>query len=213
MLNLRESTINCKGVILAFVLSFFLINFAHSSQENIIAGVYYLISRNDPIKAEEHFQKAIISGEQDELASAFYFLGKIYYDRALSGFDVTPNVGKAKAYLIKAEEYGLIHDRLHTPLLDEINKKYPDIPPSSLEAKSDKAKVVIEIEQGDYRINSLKINREMGIRKEIFSTNKELDLHGGTLYRMKPDVEGSSRSIHRMLVILGIGIAIWLARY
>lgn len=213
MLNLKESIVNCKIIILAFMLSFFLINSAYSSQEHIIAGVYYLISRNDPVRAEENFQKAILSGEQGNLASAFYFLGKIYYDRALSGFDVTPNIGKAKAYLIKAEEYGLIHDRLHPTLLDEINKKYPDIPPSNLEVKGDKARVIIEIEQGDYRINSLQINREMGVKKEVFSTNKELDLHGGTLYKMKPDVEGSSKSIHRMLVILGIGIAIWLARY
>lgn len=213
MLDLKQSIINCKSIILVFILSFFLINFAYSSQEHIIAGVYYLISRNDPAKAEEHFQKAILVGEQDDLASAFYFLGKIYYDRALSGFDVTSNIGKAKAYLIKAEEYGLKNDRLHPPLSDEINRKYPDIPPSNLEIKGDKAKVVIEIDQGDYRINSLQINREMGIRKEIFATNKDLNLQGGTLYKMKPDVEGSSKSIHRMLVLLGIGIAIWLVRY
>lgn len=214
MLNLKESTVNCKSIIiLAFILSFFIVDSAYSGQEHIIAGVYYLISKNDPVKAEEHFQKAILSGEQDNLASAFYFLGKIYYERALLGIDVTSNISKAKAYLIKAEEYGLIHDRLHPPLLDEVNRKYPNIPSSSLETKGDKAKVAIEISQGDYRINSLQINREMGIKKEILSTNKELDLYGGTLYKMRPDVEGNRRSIHRVLVILVIGVAIWLVRY
>ena len=209
MFNLKTS-INI--IVLTFVLIALFINSAYSGQEEIIAGVYYLISRNDPVRAEEYFQRVILSGEQDNFASAFYFLGKIYYERALSGVDVALNVSKAKAYLTKADEYGLVYDRLHPPLLREVNEKYPNIPESNLEIKGDKAKAMIEIDQGKYRIESLQVSREMGVKKENFSTNKEIDLYGGTLYRMKPDVTGSHRSIQRMLVIVGIGIAIWLVR-
>ncbi len=212
MLKLKKFIINCKSKLLFLVLLTLFISSAYGSQEQIIAGVYYLISRNDPVKAEEYFRNVIISGDQDNIAEAFYFLGKIYYDRALSGIDVTSNIGKAKAYLSKADEYGIIYNKLKVPLLEEINKKYPDISASKLELEGDKAKAVIEIDQGKYRIDSLQVNREMGMKRETFSTNKELELHGGTLYKMKPDIEGGYRSIYRLLIITGIGIAIWLVR-
>lgn len=213
MLNLKKTIINFKSGFLIFVLLVSAASSAYSSQEQIIAGVYYLISRNDPNKAEEYFRSVILSGDRDNIAEAFYFLGKIYYDKVLSGIDVALNVGKAKAYLNKSDEYGIVYNKLHPPLLEEINGKYPDIPPSVLKLGSDKAKAIIEInDQSKYQINSLQVNREMGIERINFSTNKEIELHGGTLYKMKPDIESGYNSIYRSLIIVVIGIAILLVR-
>jgi len=200
------------------------------SQDYLVEGVYYLISEGNRDKAEEQFRKVIFSSSASALsvedshmakihdqnrwavAEAFYFLGKIYYEKALFQGDIAQNIAQARKYLRKAEEYGVVHDRLHPPLLDEINKKYPEVKMPVPKPGEDKAKVTIEIDQGAYRMDAVKIDHLADVTERGFLTNKEFDLECGARYKVKPDIRGGYESVYKALTVFGIGLAVWLTR-
>jgi hypothetical protein len=159
------------------------------------------------------------------VAEAFYFLGKIHYEEAVldagsripdSGIqdpasDIE-NIAWAKKYLKKAEEYGIVYDRLHPPLLDEIDRKYPGIETPIPRASRDKANVIIEIDHEKYQIDAVKIDESADFTESKFSTKREIELECGARYKMKPDVQGGHKVIYRTLTVFGIGLVIWLTR-
>ena len=191
----------------------------------LMEGIYHFIDKGDLDTAEDLFRKAILSSSISSLsqeaedrypnsqvvAEAFYFLGRINYERANLGDQ--NNVAWAKMYLKKAEEYGIVHDRLHPPLLDEINRRYPGTKLPVSRASRDKAKITIETNQiGSYRLDAVKVDQHTDVAESKFVTNKELDLDGGTRYKMKLDIRGSYRVMYGALAVLGISIATWLTR-
>jgi hypothetical protein len=198
------------------------------SRRCLIAGVYHLVNAGDRDTAEGLFRRAIFYGSFSDLsvgaysntplhgwiaAEAFYFLGKINYERAISQGDVEKNIARAKKYLRKAEEYGVVYDKLHPPLLDEIDRKYPGIDMAVSETKGGKTKVVIEIDRGaSYKIDAVKINQYADVTESRFLTNQELDLECGARYKVKPDVEGGRGAVYRALAFLGLGLLVWLTR-
>ncbi len=213
------------------------------SRRYLMEGVYYLINEGDRDVAEGLFRKAIISSPFSSLsmeaedqgynrrvvAEAFYFLGRIQYEKAALDTGEENHQTKlkqasalqksmesikwAKVYLEKAEEYGIVHDRLHPPLLDQINRKYPEISMPNLERNSDRAIVAIEIEHGEsYKVNVVKVDQYTSVTDNRFLTNRELDLECGARYKVKPDVQGSYGSINRTLAVLGIALVIWFTR-
>lgn len=203
------------------------------SRRYLIEGVYYLINEGDLDVAEGLFRKAILSSpfsslsmgaegqgyDRQVVAEAFYFLGRIHYERAIPGTGKEnhekslENIAWAKIYLEKAEEYGIVHDRLHPPLLDQINRKYPEISMPNLEANPDKAIVAIETEHGgSYKVNAVKVDQYTSVTDNRFLTNKEFDLECGARYKVKPDVQGSYKSINRTLAVFGIALVIWFTR-
>jgi len=197
-----------------------------NSQNYLIDGVYYLESQNDPNMAEEQFRKVIISSPFDTLsrkkegsgsdrkivAEAFYFLGKIGYERSLSKENVSQNIAQAKSYLGKAEEYGIVYDKLHPPLLGAINQNYPEIKASIPQSTDSKTKVNIEIGDGLYHIGFLKIDQKINVTESWLLTKKDTGLECGARYKMKPDIQGAYKSTYKALVILGIGLTFWLVR-
>lgn len=210
------------------------------SRRYLMEGVYYLINEGERDVAEGLFRKAILSSPFDSLsmeakdqgydrqvvAEAFHFLGRIQYEKATldSGYSIL-DTGKreqetsieyikwAKIYLEKAEEYGIVHDRLHPPLLDQINRKYPEVSMSNIEANPDRAIAAIEIQLGEsYKVSAVKVDQYTSVTDNRFSTNRELDLECGARYKVKPDVQGSYRSMNRTLAVLGIVLVIWFTR-
>jgi len=202
----------------------------------LIEGIHYLINEENRDAAEELFRKAIFSSSFSDLsrrgnagetsvsrdrwivAEAFYFLGKIHYEKAIldTGGEKRQsnmeNIAWAKEYLKRAEEYGIVYDRLHPPLLDEINRKYPDAGGLPASPEGDKAKVVVEVGDGLYGIDAIKISRGMDIVEGRFRTGEIKDLECGARYKVEPDIQGGHRAIYRALVVLGTGIMIWLTR-
>ena len=204
---------------------------AEESRRCLIAGVYYLVNAGDRDTAEGLFRKAIFYGSFSDLsresdvvatselsngwiaAEAFYFLGKINYERAISQGDVEKNIAQAKKYLKKAEEYGVVYDKLHPPLLDEIDRKYPGIDMAVSETEVGRARVIIEIDRGaSYKIDAVKVNQHADVTESRFLTNQELDLECGARYKVKPDVEGGRGAVYRALTFLGLGLLVWLTR-
>jgi len=197
-----------------------------NSQNYLIDGVYYLESQNDLNMAEEQFRKVIISSPFDTLsgetessdsdrkivAEAFYFLGKICYERSISKENVPQNIAQAKSYLKKAEEYGIVYDKLHPPLLSAINQNYPEIKASIPQSADSKTKVNIEIGDGLYHIRLLKIDQKINVTESWLLTKKESELECGARYKMKPDIQGAAKSTYKALIILGIVLAFWLVR-
>jgi tetratricopeptide (TPR) repeat protein len=196
-----------------------------TSQNYLAKGVYYLINLGDLDKAEEQFQKAILSSSPDSFsaipdnpndgqttAEAFYFLGKIYYDRAGKSGDITQNIGKAKFYLAKANEYGIMSFRINPPLLDEVNRKYPNIPAAVQEISQSKTEVVIETQDEFYKLNTIRIDHNLDITKDKFSTNKELKLYNNSRYKILTDYKDSYKSVYGALVIFGIVAMILFTR-
>jgi hypothetical protein len=228
------------------LLSFLLIPYAFARDESsgftasswesrryLMEGVYYLINEGDREVAEGLFRKAIISSpfsslsmeaedqgyDRQVVAEAFYFLGRIKYEKAIPGSGKEnheksiENIAWAKVYLEKAEEYGIVHDRLHPPLLDQINRKYPEINMPNTEANPDRAIVAVEVEHGEsYKVDAVKVDQYTSVTDNRFLTNRELDLECGARYKVKPDVKGSYRSINRTLAVLGIALVIWFTR-
>jgi hypothetical protein len=203
------------------------------SRRYLMEGVYYLINEGDRDVAEGLFRKAIISSpfsslsmeaedqgnDRQVVAEAFYFLGRIHYEKALLGTGKEnheksiENITWAKSYLEKAEEYGIVHDRLHPPLIDQINRKYPEISMPNLETNPDKVRVAIEIEHGEsYKVDAVKVDQYTSVTDNRFLTNKEFDMECGARYKVKPDVQGSYKSINRTLAVLGIALVIWFTR-
>ena len=200
------------------------------SQRYLIEGVHYLVNEGDRDTAEKFFRKAISSSsfsslfgkdsadETPEPASrwvaseAFYFLGKIHYERAVSQGAVPQNIAWAKRYLEKADEYGVIYDRFHPPLLDEINRKYTGVGAPTSETTPDKARVIIEIGHGVYDIDAVKVDKNADITESKFQTNREFDLECGSIYKVKPNIQRRNKSIYGALTAVGIGIAVWLMR-
>ena len=181
------------------------------SQNYLTDGVYYLVSQGDLNMAEERFRKIIFSSSFDTLsgktenpgsdreivAEAFYFLGKICYERAISKENVSQNIAQAKSHLKKAEEYRIVYDKLHPSLLVEINQNYPEITASTPQPTGDKAKVTIEIGDGLYQIKSVKIDPKINVTESRLLTKKESELECGARYKMKPDTQGATKSIHK----------------
>jgi len=194
------------------------------SHDYLMAGVYYLVSQEDRDLAEVQFRRAIFSSsfgalaggsesqDRQVVAEAFYFLGRIYYERASIGGNIPQNIGRAKSYLNKAREYGIVHDRLHPPLLEEINRRYPEVAVLDWEKSAKVAKAVFEIGRGSYRINAVRIGNEGDVAGSKFLTDEMLDLECGARYKMEPDVRGRYGSMYRALVVLGICLAVWLVR-
>jgi len=207
------------------------------SRYYLIEGVHYLLNEGDRDMAEELFRKAIFSSSfsslskeaEDEkvregfnpVAEAFYFLGKIHYEKAILDIGARAtekqessleNIAWAKKYLRKAEEYGIVYDQLHPPLLGEINRGYPEIKAPIPEPGREEAKVIIEVNGGSYQINVVRVDQQADVTEAKFLTNKEFDLECGARYKMRPDVQGGYRSIYRALAVLGTGLVIWLAR-
>jgi hypothetical protein len=203
------------------------------SRRYLMEGVYYLINEGDRDVAEGLFRKAIISSpfsslsmeaedqgnDRQVVAEAFYFLGRIHYEKALLGTGKEnheksiENITWAKSYLEKPEEYGIVHDRLHPPLIDQINRKYPEISMPNLETNPDKVRVAIEIEHGEsYKVDAVKVDQYTSVTDNRFLTNKEFDMECGARYKVKPDVQGSYKSINRTLAVLGIALVIWFTR-
>ena len=210
------------------------------SRRYLMEGVYYLMNEGDRDVAEGLFRKAILSSpftslsmeaedqgyDRQVVAEAFYFLGRIQYEKATldTGYSILDtgkgkqekgieNIKWAKIYLGKAEEYGIVHDRLHPPLLDQINRKYPEIGMPDLEANPDRAIVAIEMEHGEsYKVNAVKVDQYTSVTDDRFSTNRELDLECGARYKVKPDIQGGYKSINRTLAVLGIALLVWFTR-
>jgi hypothetical protein len=196
------------------------------SCDYVIAGVYYLMVKTDPNQAEQEFQKAILvssfeslskdskaqSSERYYVAEAYYFLGKIHYDRAISQGNITQNIGKAKMYLLTSEKYGMIYDRLHPKLLDKIEQNYPNVPAETPRLTNHKAKATFEIDNESYQIDAIKISSDLSVSKDKFRTNRELELEAGTKYKLEPNFGESHKSIYRALITVGIGVVICIAR-
>jgi hypothetical protein len=200
------------------------------SQKYLIEGVHYLMNEDDLDTAEQLFHKAILSSSFDSLsidddlngtadtsdswvvAESLYFLGKIHYLRANSQIDVKSNIIWAKKYLMKAEEYGIIYDKLHNPLLDEIKRKYPDVNIPVTDAIGYRAKVTIESDNGSYNINAVKIDKRGYVTELDFQTDKESVIEGGARYKLKPDIRGKRRAILGSVSAVGVILAIWLLR-
>jgi len=210
---------------------------AWESRYYLIEGVHYLLNEGDRDMAEELFRKAIFSspfsslseesGTQDQsrrvVAEAFYFLGKLHYEKAEIAKNsreepYVQNIAWARKYLKKAEEYGIVYDRLHPPLLGEVDRKYPEIEVPIPESRRDEVatrhavSVLIEIGDGSYKIDAVEVDRYADVTERKFLTDKEFDLECGARYKMKPDVQGRHRSMYRALTVLGVGLVIWLIR-
>jgi len=209
------------------------------SQRYLIDGVHYLINEGDRDMAKSLFQKAILSSSFSSLsgeledqsqnrwvaAEAFYFLGKICYEKAIldTGKEKQEssiqypassieNIAWAKKYLEKADEYGMVYDRMHPPLLDKINREYPGVDPPIMEANRDKAKITIKTDHGSYQIDAVRVDQHADVTENTFLTNREFDVECGARYKVKPDIQGGRRSIYRALAVLGISLAIWRVR-
>lgn len=196
------------------------------SRDYLINGIYYLICQQNHYEAEEQFRNVIFSSpfkaftdksndyHQDKyvVAEAFYFLGRIYYQKAISQGDIEQNIASAKMYLMKAEDFGLIHDQLHPSLLDEVNQKYPNISPLVSELTSGKASTVFELDNSSYQIDAVQIDRNLDVKKATFSTNKKLTLDGGKIYKMEPNINNAYKSIYNALIAVGIAITVLLIR-
>jgi hypothetical protein len=216
------------------------------SRHYLIEGVHYLMNEGDRDTAEDLFRKAIFTspfgslsregngGQLSEasvlsdrwvVAEAFYFLGRIYYERAVSQVGVVRDADTdsttpkllvlARKYLRKAEQYGIIYDRLHPSLLDEISRRFPEIevPIEAYDGSGqDKAKVMIEFDHGSYQMDAVKVDLDADVTESSFSTSKEFDLECGARYKVKPDVQGGYKVMYRALALLGIGVVFWLTR-
>ncbi len=194
-----------------------------SSRFYLMEGVYYLVNEKNSEMAEESFRKAIASCSYDTLskksedqrivAEAFYFLGKIYYEKAGSAFgdDTSNNIAWAKKYLREAEEYGIVYDKLHPPLLDEINKKASQ-PVEQASLLVIKTKAFIEINNDSYKIDTIMIDRNSDIKKVEFSTKKEVGLQEGARYKMKIGIQEGQWTVYKALVAVGITLVFLIAR-
>jgi hypothetical protein len=200
------------------------------SQRYLMEGVHYLINEGDRDTAREFFRKAILSSSfrslsgkdgADEMprpidkwvaSEAFYFLGKIHYEEAVSQGAVPQNIAWAKRYLEKANEYGIVHDRLHPPLLEELNRRYPGVGAPPSEAKLDRAKIIIEVDRGSYEIDTVKVDHNADVTESSFQTNREFDLECGARYKIKPNVQRRNKSMYGALTAIGIGLVVWLMR-
>ena len=215
-----------------------LVGSSWESRRYIIEGVYYFMNEGNLDTAEELFQKAILSSSfgalsqkaEDQahyraiVAEAFYFLGNIHYKRAMldTGRAVQEpdtrssrisNIAWAKRYLEKAEEYGIVYDKMHPPLLDEIKRKYPKIKIPAWGTNRNKAKVIIETDfQGPYHVNAVKIDQYADVAETKFLTDKEFDLECGARYKIEPDSQARYRPVYKTLAVLGISLALWLTR-
>lgn len=195
--------------------------FRQGSQKSVIRGVYHLINQNDSDAAESEFRQAIAWDRNNK--EAYYFLGKIYYDRAASMEDLPASqssqyIGKAKALLLRAQELGISYDKLHPDLLSQLKKEYPKIAPIYEEELFPKAKIVFETEFG---IQTSEISQQMSPHSsqrqpdektttETFQPEEEISLKGDTAYQLEFLPKKPKNIKH--LILLGIGLTIWLIR-
>lgn len=218
------------------------------SQRYLIEGVHYLINEGDIARSKEFFQKAIFSSSFESLSSkapeqkhnrqivaeAYYFLGKIHYEQAMLEIKrsstspqeskqytplFTDNIARAKKYLRKADEYGLVHDRMHPALLAMLDDTFPDIEPmllekTLLEKNKGDTKITIETDDSElYRLDVIKIDQNADVTETEFLTDEELNLEHGARYKMKLNARGLYDAVYKTLFVLGIGIAVWRVRY
>jgi hypothetical protein len=220
---------NLKFITFLFFFTFSAVYAGASSWEShryLMEGVYYLINEGNQNVAEEFFKKAIISSSFDDLsekseiqnyerqvvAEAFYFLGKIYYEKSKMSDEKLSssgpeNMALAKKYFKKATEYGIVYDQLHPALLDEIKVEEPIFTNTSK-----KSGAVIEVKNGFYGIDAVAVDKRSDIKELEFSTNKELELEGGTRYKINIDAQKGPRIMYRMLIVLGAVLAFWIIR-
>jgi hypothetical protein len=213
------------------------------SQRYLMEGVHYLVNEEDLAKAKEFLQKAILSSSFDSLSSktleqkynktvvaeAYYFLGKIYYEQALLEIkglpttiqeskqypsSVVDSIAWAKRYLRRSDEYGLVHDRMHPPMLAMLDKTFPDIEPSPWTSRGGRTKVTVEaFDNEPYYLDVVKIDENADVTESKFLTDEEFNLERGARYKIKPDTRGVYDTMYKVLAILGLGIVIWRARY
>ena len=86
-----------------------------SIDKHLIEGVYYLIVENDLNQAEQEFQ-AILASDKNH-PEAYYFLGRICYERVLDSSVPKSMLREAEKYLSMAHSLGIVYDTLHPNLL------------------------------------------------------------------------------------------------
>lgn len=183
------------------------------SQKFIIRGVYYLINQNNPDAAENEFRRAIVLDKNNE--EAYYFLGRIYYERAISE-DISATqsqrfIGKAKALFLRAKELGMTYDKLHPDLLSRLKQEYLKVEPIYEEKLfPKKSKIIIETESPTFEIQVSKISKQNdAVMVRTFQPEEEIPLEGDSSYQLEftPKKPGIKH-----LILLGIGLTIWLIR-
>ena len=190
----------------------------------LVSGVYHLIIQEDPSVAEQEFKRAILASPIELLkdakiqsynryviADSFYFLGKIYYDKSVSGNNIQ-DIGKAKGYLGEAEKYGTNYGILRPNLLKELNRKYPNVKANIPELNFGDANIIFEIGNESFQIDAVEISKEINIVNDKFTTNENVKLRGGATYKIEPNIDKSYINTYRALTMVGIGLVIWLAR-
>jgi len=189
--------------------------FRQESQKFMIRGVYYLINQNNPDAAESEFRQVIALDQQNW--EAYYFLGRIYYERVtsmenISASQLQQSIGKAKAFLLRAQELGMSYDKLHPDSLSRLKQEYPKIAPIyEEELFPKKAKITIETESPKFEIQASKISKQDApVIVGTFLPEEEIQLEGDASYQLK-FIPVKPKSI-RHLILVGIGLTIWLIR-
>lgn len=216
-----------------FILSAYAGTNYWESQRYLMNGVYYILVEENQNIAEEFFRKAIISFPFNDLAEnqrakwyilaeAYYFLGKVYYEKAIEGIipgfdeELSPsgieNMGWAIKYLEKAEEYGIIHDKIHPQLLEVIREKYGHIEEPTALDMGEQSKATIEIRGNSYKLNTIMVSKNLDVKKLKLPTNKEVDLSGGSSYKINLDLEKKRKIIYETLVAFGFILTFWIIR-
>jgi len=83
--------------------------------KHLIKGVYHIIVESDLNQAEQEFQ-AILAMDKNHV-EAYYFLGRVYYERVLSSSAPRSMLREAEKYLRMAHSLGIVYDKLHPNLL------------------------------------------------------------------------------------------------
>ncbi len=122
--NAKSKTVLGRKFYLQTVVSFLtlLLIFTHQDahghsliDKHLVEGVYYLVVENDLNQAEQEFQ-AILAVDKNH-AEAYYFLGRIYYEKVLNSSASKSMLREAEKYLRMAHSLGIVYDKLHPNLL------------------------------------------------------------------------------------------------
>ncbi|MFQ6041509.1 MAG: hypothetical protein ACE5PV_11685 [Candidatus Poribacteria bacterium] len=200
--------------------------FGRESEKHLIRGVYHLINQSDLNAAESEFRQAITLDQNNW--EAYYFLGRIYYERATLTGDISISqsqqfIGKAKAFLSRAQRLQRFkapstpmaspaYDKLHPDLLKRLKRDYPKIAPIyEEELFPKKVKIVIESETPNFEIRASKIGEQgADVIVGTFLPEDEIQLESDASYQLE-FLPQKPKSI-KYLLLLGIGLTIWLIR-
>jgi hypothetical protein len=121
-------------------------------------------------------------------------------------------IGKAKAFLLRAQELGMTYDKLHPDLLSRLKQDYPKVAPIyEEELFPKKAKIAIETEQPTFEIRASKISeQDVTVIVGTFLSEEEIQLESGASYQLEfspPKPKGIKH-----IILIGIGLAICLIR-